>query len=445
MSDLKSIVKGGWHPKGKDGGKESWRGDFKGINQVAGWVGKGKQSDAAAANSHVSRPLATLKDPSSFGPPPKNVNYHGGAALPNEITPHRGGLGAPLTQSEIVEARSGTASPQLADQEAAAKPPTPSLPYRANTTGLRTDNLPPPPVHRNLQQASSPSISQPRLPPRLPARQNTGPSSPVAAEVPPPSYEAVTPQATTSSYINQNATSNLGRAGVSVPGFGIGSSESNPWKDQQSQPQTTGSGQLSELQSRFARMKSPTQETSVTADSGSQPQTPSQGMPSWKQSQSAFQTAQNLRSNPQSVSLADAQSAAQTAGQAQKSASAFKEKHSESIAKGQAKAKAFDQKYKFSSKINKFLDENSSDQTNNTAPQTQPAQQYGQPAQAYNAPPQLPQHPSVIQQAPQSPSTDAASAPASITRKPPPPPAPRKPANLQAPPPVPTGTKPTFG
>ena len=34
MSDFKGIVKGGWHPKGKDGGKESWRGDFKGINQV---------------------------------------------------------------------------------------------------------------------------------------------------------------------------------------------------------------------------------------------------------------------------------------------------------------------------------------------------------------------------------------------------------------------------
>jgi hypothetical protein len=27
-------LKNGWHPKGKDGGKESWRGDFKGINQV---------------------------------------------------------------------------------------------------------------------------------------------------------------------------------------------------------------------------------------------------------------------------------------------------------------------------------------------------------------------------------------------------------------------------
>jgi hypothetical protein len=27
-------MKEGWHPKGKGGKKESWRGDFKGINQV---------------------------------------------------------------------------------------------------------------------------------------------------------------------------------------------------------------------------------------------------------------------------------------------------------------------------------------------------------------------------------------------------------------------------
>ena len=34
MSRFTSVVKDGWHPKGKDGGKESWRGDFKGIDQV---------------------------------------------------------------------------------------------------------------------------------------------------------------------------------------------------------------------------------------------------------------------------------------------------------------------------------------------------------------------------------------------------------------------------
>lgn len=35
MSGFKGVMKDGWHPKGKDGhSKESWRGDFKGINQV---------------------------------------------------------------------------------------------------------------------------------------------------------------------------------------------------------------------------------------------------------------------------------------------------------------------------------------------------------------------------------------------------------------------------
>lgn len=34
MSGFKGVMKEGWHPKGKDGKKESWRNDFKGINQV---------------------------------------------------------------------------------------------------------------------------------------------------------------------------------------------------------------------------------------------------------------------------------------------------------------------------------------------------------------------------------------------------------------------------
>jgi hypothetical protein len=34
MDSLKGLSKGGWHPKGKGGGKETWRGDFKGIDTV---------------------------------------------------------------------------------------------------------------------------------------------------------------------------------------------------------------------------------------------------------------------------------------------------------------------------------------------------------------------------------------------------------------------------
>ena len=40
MSGFKGMMKDGWHPKGKDGGKESWRGDFKGINQVVSAHGR---------------------------------------------------------------------------------------------------------------------------------------------------------------------------------------------------------------------------------------------------------------------------------------------------------------------------------------------------------------------------------------------------------------------
>lgn len=34
MSGFKGVLKDGWHPKGKEGKGESWRGDFKGIDQV---------------------------------------------------------------------------------------------------------------------------------------------------------------------------------------------------------------------------------------------------------------------------------------------------------------------------------------------------------------------------------------------------------------------------
>lgn len=204
------------------------------------------------------------------------------------------------------------------------------------------------------------------------------------------------------------------------------------------------------------------QEPSTVSTSTAQASNPTQNsMPSWKQSQSAFSTAQNLRTNPQNVSLADAQSAAQTAGQAQRSASAFREKHADQIAAAQTKAKAWDQRYKVTSKINKFLDEhtdaeNSQQQQNIQADQGlqqsqsqsgQTGQQFQPPApvaSTYSPSPQVPSHPSApAPQTSQSPAPTELSA--SIARKPPPPPAPRKPANLQAPPPVPVGTKPSFG
>jgi hypothetical protein len=140
MSKFKDIAKGGWHPeKGKDGKSRSLRGDNKGINTVAGWMGKGKDSHSNdEARDHVSRPLATLKDPYAFGPPPKNVSYHGGAALPNQITPDTRGLGAPLTREEIEARRMAEEAEEQRETEDAARPRGPPIPYRKDTTGLST-------------------------------------------------------------------------------------------------------------------------------------------------------------------------------------------------------------------------------------------------------------------------------------------------------------------
>lgn len=90
-------------------------------------MGKGKQSEAESAREHVSRPLATLKDPALFGPPPKNVNYHGGAALPNEITPHREGLGAPLRLEQVHETNHAVTPPAEDEQPARSAPPSTTI------------------------------------------------------------------------------------------------------------------------------------------------------------------------------------------------------------------------------------------------------------------------------------------------------------------------------
>ncbi|KAJ6031674.1 hypothetical protein N7540_002406 [Penicillium herquei] len=248
-------MKGGWHPKGKDGkSKESWRGDFKGINQVAGWMGKGKDPNSEE-NDHVSRPLSTLKDPSSFGPPPKHINYHGPAALPNEITPDRRGLGAPLSQDHIEQQRAQQQEAIQAEEEAAQKPKPPPVPYRVNTTGLSTNNLPAPPVRRldspsseSPTSAKPPTKPKPQLPPRLPPR--TG--SPAQTPSPPPAYSAVTPSPS-QGYVNQEAASRLANAGVSVPALGIGETT----RATQS-PASDNDASINELQSRFSQVRTNT-------------------------------------------------------------------------------------------------------------------------------------------------------------------------------------------
>ncbi len=431
-------------------------------------MGKGRDPNKKDAVDHVSRPLATLKDPTSFGPPPKNVNYHGGAALPNEITPQRSGWGAPLTPEQIQSASRTTNGPTEEEIEEDQRPAGPPLPYRADRTGLRTDHLPPPPVHREVNrspteigmQAVQPPKPKPGLPPRLPSRQNTASTPtppPVVASPPPqaapPAYESITnhrptPQPSSANYgINQAAANRLGNAGISVPGLGIGSqTSSNPWQNEQSQVGTVkspspqpqpqpqpASDQLSELQSRFARMNSNTSVNTSSQTTTPPHSTPAQSTPppqpagtTWAEKQAAFRTAQTMHANPSSVTPADAAAAARTAN-------SFRERHQDTISTAGQKANQWNKKYNVAGRLNSFLEKHSSPTTETPPPLNN----------ATATPPPPATSPELV---------------ASISRKPPPPPPPKKPAGMHgnanslgsgsggvaSPPPVPLGTKPSY-
>ncbi|KAF2469806.1 uncharacterized protein BDR25DRAFT_370455 [Lindgomyces ingoldianus] len=398
MSGLKELAKGGWHPKSKGSGKESWRGDFKGVNTVAGWVGKGKNPEEEA-HRHQSAPLSTLKDPASFGPPPKHINYHGAAASPNSTMSDRQELGEPLSQEETAaKQRVQEAREAKAKIEEVANKPTPG-PYRANTTGLNTTHVPKPPTRR-LSPPPTVDLTvklKPKLPPRLPPRQNSHPDG--YTQAPPPPYsESTQGDSSTPGHLNQGPLERLGQAGISVPGFNIGRTASPPVPPRQNSsplhapPSPAANAnrgpQLSELQSRFAKLST----------SSSQGQAPTTGT-SLADKQTAFKTARNLRNDPSKVSLSDMKSAATTA-------SNFRERHGEQATAGWRTASSLNQKYGIADRMN-------SPTTTNAPPSTPP----------------LPQSPT------------------RWGKKPPPPPPPKKRElvpNSSEPPPVPLGSKPKF-
>jgi hypothetical protein len=437
----------------------------------------GKKADPSKKDGeeHVSRPLAALKDPASFGPPPKNVNYHGGAALPNEITPQTSGWGAPLSPQQIADANRAANGPTQEEVEEEARRAGPPLPYRADRTGLKTDHLPPPPLHRDVVRGPevaepAPNRPQPRLPPRLPSRQSTTPTPtppPVAAPaissppiISPPAYDAL-PVSNSYKSINQAAVNRLGNAGVSVPALGIGSDQSsNPWRSEQSHAKASPvtsqpvNNQVSELQARFARMNSAASTTSqqnttppfVTplqspAPASGQadyiqpapPQTHTQPQgTTWAEKQAALRTAQNAYKDPSTVTAADATSAARTAN-------SFRERHKDTIDAAGSRASELNKKYNVTGRLNSFLEKHSSPTS-----ETPPAGVSGNPALGQQ---QMPANAQITPQQSHSPEITA-----SLSRKPPPPPPPKKPANMHgsvggmsvSPPPVPLGTKPSY-
>lgn len=286
MDKFKSVAKGGWHPSEQGMGKKtSLRGDFKGVNTVAGWVGKGKDTSGYKAEDHQSAPLSSLKDPDSFGPPPVRRGTHDPYAAnpssPASRTTHAGGLGTPISTGQIHGQESRLERERReaaeAEEEAERKAAVPPLPYRSDTTGLSTAGLPPPPKRGDAGSLATHAAAKPKpsLPPRLPPRG--------AAEEPPPppTYTEAVEANPAEGVLNQGALHRLGQAGVSVPGLGIGANgSSNPPplppshnNYQNSSPQTPESplghgGQMNELQQRFARMNRGGDTAATTLASG---------------------------------------------------------------------------------------------------------------------------------------------------------------------------------
>lgn len=248
MDKLKGLSKGGWHPPGDPKiSRDTWKSDLKGI-------ATGKKKDPyEEGRNHESAPLTSLKDPDSFGPPPKHSAFYGGAASPSRTTAPAGGLGGPVPAPR----------PRQQEQQE-EEPPKPPEPYRTDTSGLRTDHLPKPPVRRANGGAEIPArTASPSLPPRqtpsLPARQAVKPPPSLPPRMneypdehtpaPPPTYGEATHPGPESGMINQGAANRLAQAGVSIPGFGIGAQSTPP-----ESPTRPSAPQLSELQQRFSRM-----------------------------------------------------------------------------------------------------------------------------------------------------------------------------------------------
>ncbi|KAI1771347.1 hypothetical protein F4818DRAFT_429839 [Hypoxylon cercidicola] len=320
MTDWKGIVKNGWHPE-KEG--TSLRGQVKGL------IGRGDKSSSESSSGHSAPPISSLRDPSSFGPPPKRVGY---SASPVGVR----NPGSPAQQHQPYQPPHAELTYGV--QQQTEEPVVESRPYRVDTTGLSTSHLPPPPVRRDSperrdQNPPPPYATKlggpPSLPPRLPPR--SGNASPAQTQ---------SPVSTGGSqaggfYLNQGAVDRLGAAGISVPGLGIGKTPPPP--PPRSPAATAGglsskasSGQLNELQSRFSRL-------GTSSAAHQEPAAPAQAT-TWAEKQAALRTASSFRKDPSSVSLADARAAAGTAR-------SFQQRHGDQVASGLRAADGISQRF----------------------------------------------------------------------------------------------------
>jgi hypothetical protein len=310
----------------------------------------GKKKDGDSESSTYAEPYVR-KDPALFPPPPKTKRYEPGTVPePKSIT---------------------EAAPQ--------EPETPERaagPFVPDTTGIDTSRFPKPPARHDVASSPVNSTSKPKpptLPPRLPPRTARA-TPPITNKLPTSATSNLNDEGAPDGILNQGALNRLGRAGIAVPGFDIGSkgTPSTPPRTHFPSPGSpSGQGaQAGELQTHFSRLT-----TSSAASNSSSPGT------TWAEKQAALKTANNLKKDPSSVSLKDIRSAASTA-------KSFQARHGEQVASGVQSANQMNQKYGLADRMNKL----SASSSSSTAPRDAVA--------GLKAPPPLPAKKRVLQDVP---------------------------------------------
>ncbi|KAI0480583.1 hypothetical protein GGR56DRAFT_626720 [Xylariaceae sp. FL0804] len=233
---FKDIAKNGWHPE-QDG--SSLR------DQVKSLVGKGDKSDAR--EGHSAPPISSLRDPSSFGPPPKRTGLATtapAAHVPSAHAPAAPPSPSPSRYQTKPYIAPGALPPRQPTQQSSPPPPPPPLPaqsgeeeaaptpkpFRIDTTGLSTAGLPPPPVRRGDASSSGGAAAAAAASPPPPYSPAATTAAAAAKKAPPPVPPRLPARDVTQKssggggFLNQGAADRLGVAGISVPGLGIGRS-----------------------------------------------------------------------------------------------------------------------------------------------------------------------------------------------------------------------------
>lgn len=305
-------------------------------------MGKGKKDSTTEAYEHRPVPIASLKNPEAFGPPPKRVDS---AAIPKHVTPTRveGGEGLDIDAVRETDDESSQGFGYAKETSVGRKVPPP-IPYRAKSTSDLTTTAPKASLPGDQGVEGFKPKPKPSLPPRLPPRQIS--ASPQTPSSPPPAYSTTLPpkSAVSNSHLNQGSVRRLGLAGITVPELGIeaGSRASSLRQAGDGNSKTRPSpGEAKGLDKPNSQLPKFSDISSIQKAAG--PGSPSQGT-TLAQKKAALKTAAAFRKDPSSISLADAKATASTMNN-------FRERHGDQVASGMKSANALNQKYDISSKV----------------------------------------------------------------------------------------------